>query len=61
MANTDPYPAVGSNYRPNFEPNTTNRSVTLTQEQVVELKELLSHVPDPSPNIIKLYDVVNQL
>ena len=61
MAKTDPYPAVGTNYRPNFEPSTTNRSVTLTQEQVVELKELLSHVPDPSPNIIKLYDVVNQL
>ena len=57
----DPYPAVGSNYRPNFEPSTTNRGVTLTQEQVAELKELLSHVPDPSPNIVALYDVVSQL
>ena len=58
---SDPYPAVGSFYRPNIEPSTPNRSVTLTQEQVVELKELLSHVPNPSDNIVKLYDVVNQL
>ena len=54
----DPYPAVGTNYRPNFEPTTTNRSVTLTQEQVVELKALLGKVTDPSPNLVKLYDVL---
>ena len=41
MAKTDPYPAVGTNYRPNFEPSTTNRSVTLTKEQVEELKDIL--------------------
>ena len=61
MTTTDPYPAIGTHYRPNFEPTTTNRSVTLTAEQVVELNELLSHVPDPSDNIVKLYDVVCKL
>ena len=57
----DPYPAIGSNYRPPIQPSTTNRGLTLTAEEVVELKELLSHVPDPSPNIVKLYDKVNLL
>jgi|TARA_R100000008_G_scaffold13678_1_gene6712 hypothetical protein len=61
MAKTDPYPAVGTHYREPFQPSTTNRGLTLTAEQVVELKELLSHVPDPSPNIVKLYDVLNIL
>ena len=57
----DPYPAVGTNYRPNFEPSTTNRSVTLTKEQVEELKDILGGVVDPSQNIVKLYDVVCKL
>ena len=57
----DPYPAVGTNYRPNFEPSTTNRGLTLTAEQVVALKDLLSHVTDPSKEIVELYDKVNQL
>ena len=57
----DPYPALGSNYRPNIETYTTNRGLTLTAEQVVELKELLAHVPNPSDNIVKLYDVVSKL
>ena len=57
----DPYPAVGSNYRPPIETYTTNRGLTLTAEQVVELKELLAHVPNPSDNIVKLYDVVSKL
>ena len=57
----DPYPALGSDYRPPIETYTTNRGLTLTAEEVVELKELLSHVPDPSPNIVKLYDKVNLL
>ncbi len=30
---TDPYPAIGSNYRPNIEPSTTNRG----SKEVVEL------------------------
>ena len=58
---TDPYPALGSDYRPPIETYTTNRGLTLTAEQVVELKEVLSHVPDPSENIVKLYDVVSKL
>ena len=58
---TDPYPALGSNYREPIETYTTNRGLTLTAEQVVVLKDLLSHVPDPSPNLVKLYDVVSQL
>ena len=57
----DPYPALGSNYRPPIETYTTNRGLTLTAEQVVELKELLAHVPNPSDNIVKLYDVVSKL
>jgi hypothetical protein len=58
---TDPYPALGSDYRPPIETYTTNRGLTLTAEQVVELKELLAHVPNPSDNIVKLYDVVSKL
>ena len=57
----DPYPAIGTNYRPNFQPSTTNRSITLTAEQVVALKDLLSHVTDPSKEIVELYDKVNLL
>ena len=57
----DPYPAVGTNYRPNFEPSTTNRGLTLTAEQVVALRDLLYHVPDPSTEIIELYDKVKIL
>ena len=57
----DPYPALGSNYRPPIETYTTNRGLTLTAEQVVALKELLSHVPNPSKEVIELYDKVNQL
>ena len=57
----DPYPALGSDYRPPIETYTTNRGLTLTAEQVVELKELLAHVPNPSDNIVKLYDVVSKL
>ena len=57
----DPYPAVGSNYRPNIEPSTTNRGMTQTEEEVVALKDLLSHVPDPSAEIVQLYDKVKLL
>ena len=52
----DPYPAVGSNYSPPIQPSTTNRGLCLTAEQVVALRELLSHVPDPSAEIVELYD-----
>ncbi len=57
----DPYPALGSNYRPNIETYTTNRGLTLTAEQVVALRDLLSHVPDPSKEIVELYDKVKLL
>ena len=53
---TDPYPALGSNYRPPIETYTTNRGLTLTAEEVVALRDLLSHVPDPSAEIVQLYD-----
>ena len=58
---TDPYPAIGTHYRPNIEPSTTNRGLTLTAEQVVALKDLLYHVTDPSKEIVELYDKVKIL
>ena len=57
----DPYPAVGSNYRPPIEPSTTNRGLTLTAEQVVALRDILSHIPDPSKEVVELYDKVKLL
>ena len=57
----DPYPAIGSNYRPNIEPSTTNRGLTLTAEEVVVLRDLLSHVPDPNSEVVSLYDKVKLL
>ena len=57
----DPYPAIGSNYRPNIEPSTTNRGLTLTSEEVIVLKDLLSHIPDPNSEVVSLYDKVKLL
>ena len=57
----DPYPAIGSNYRPNIETYTTNRGLTLTAEQVVALRDILSHIPDPSKEVVELYDKVKLL
>ena len=57
----DPYPAVGSNYRPPIEPSTTNRGLTLTAEHVVGLRDILSHIPDPSKEVVELYDKVKLL
>ena len=57
----DPYPALGSNYRPTIETYTTNRGLTLTAEEVVALKDLLSHIPDPSKEVVELYDKVKVL
>ena len=56
-----PYPAIGTNYRAPIEPSTTNRSVTLTAEQVVALRDILSHIPDPSNEVVELYDKVKLL
>ena len=58
---SDPYPALGSNYRPPIETYTTNRGLTLTAEQVVALRDLLGKVVDPSKEIIELYDKVKLL
>ena len=57
----DPYPAIGSNYRPNIAPSTTNRGLTLTSEEVIVLKDLLSHIPDPNSEVVSLYDKVKLL
>ena len=57
----DPYPAIGTNYRPNFEPSTTNRGLTLTEEQVVALRDILSNIPDTSKEVVELYDKVKLL
>ena len=61
MAKKDPYPAIGTNYRPPIETYTTNRGLTLTAEQVVALRDLLGKVVDPSKEIIELYDTVKSL
>ena len=61
MAHKDPYPALGSNYRPPIETYTTNRGLTLTAEQVVALRDILSHIPDPSKEVVELYDKVKLL
>ena len=37
---TDPYPALGSNYREPIVTYTTNRGLTLTAEEVVFLREI---------------------
>ena len=57
----DPYPALGSDYRPPIKTYTTNRGLTLTAEEVVALRDLLSHVPDPSNEIVSLYDKLKVL
>ena len=43
------------------DPSTTNRVITLTAEQVVVLKDILSHIPDPSKEVVELYDKVKLL
>ena len=49
----DPYPAVGSNYRPNFQPPTTNRGLTLTAEEVTNLKEVFNLIPQSQKSLIE--------
>ena len=34
---------------------------TLTAEQVVALRDILSHIPDPSKEVVELYDKVKLL
>ena len=57
----DPYPAICSNYRQNIEPSKTNRGLTLTAEEVVALRDILSHIPDPSKEVVSIYDKVKLL
>ena len=57
----DPSPALGSDNRPPIETYTTNRGLTLTAEEVVALRDLLSHIPDPSNEVISIYDKVKLL
>ena len=57
----DPYPAIGTNHRDPILPSTTNRGLTLTAEQVVALRDILSHIPDPSKEVVELYDKVKLL
>ena len=49
----DPYPAIGSHYRPNFEPTTTNRGLTLTAEEVTNLKEVFNLIPQSQKSLIE--------
>ena len=50
---SDPYPAIGSNYRPNFQPTTTNRGLTLTAEEVTNLKEVFNLIPQSQKSLIE--------
>ena len=52
----DPYPALGSNYRPPIETYTTNRGLTLTAEEVVFLKEVSKQTYPPT-----LIEKINKL
>ena len=47
-SNSDPYPALGSNYREPIETCTTNRGLTLTAEEVVFLQEVSKQTFPPS-------------
>ena len=53
---SDPYPALGSNYRPPIETYTTNRGLTLTAEEVEFLKETSKQPFPPS-----LVEKINRL
>ena len=57
----DPYPALGSDYRPKIETYTTNRGLTLTAEEVVALRKILTHIPDPSKEVVSINDKVKLL
>ena len=61
MTKKDPYPAIGTHYREPILPSTTNRGLTLTAEQVLALRDILSHIPDPSKEVVELYDKVKIL
>ena len=63
---TDPYPAVGSNYRPQIETYTTNRGLTLTKEEVKYLQDVFTEAykrsdPSKSTPVITLYEKLKLL
>ena len=45
----------------NTDPSTTYKGITLTAEQVVVLRDILKHIPDPSKEVVELYDKVKSL
>ena len=52
---TDPYPALGSNYREPIVTYTTNRGLTLTAEEVTFLQENLHELlPSLQEKVSKL-------
>tara|TARA_Y100001938_G_C8016334_1_gene392791 strand:- start:633 stop:812 length:180 start_codon:yes stop_codon:yes gene_type:complete len=42
-------------------PSTTDKKIILTKEQVVELTNILKHIPDPSKEVVEIYDKVKLL
>ena len=63
---TDPYPAVGSNYRPPIETYTNNRGLTLTKEEVKYLQDVFTEAykrsdPSKSTPVITLYEKLKLL
>ena len=51
----DPYPALGSNYRPQIETYTTNRGLTLTAEEVTFLQSITDQLlPSLQEKVSKL-------
>ena len=62
----DPYPAIGSNYRPPIEPSTTNRGLTLTKEEVKYLQDVFTEAykrsdTSKSTPVITLYEKLKVL
>ena len=62
----DPYPAIGTNYRPNIEPSTTNRGLTLTKEEVKYLQDVFTEAykrsdPKVETPVITIYDKLMKL
>ena len=51
---SDPYPALGSNYRDPIVTYTTNRGLTLTQEEVIYLKGVIETLPTTLQQKVKL-------
>ena len=62
----DPYPAIGTNYRPPIETYTTNRGLTLTKEEVKYLQDVFTEAykrsdPKVETPVITLYNKLMKL